>query len=109
MQQLRELAPQQIAELMHVSDKIALLNAQRNAEWNTPFTPENAKQAVFMFNGDVYEGVDANTLNIGAIRYLQGRTLAVRPVRPSASTGPDTALPFGNGDGICQFAREEFV
>lgn len=71
MQQLRELAPQQIAELMHVSDKIALLNAQRNAEWNTPFTPENAKQAVFMFNGDVYEGMDANTLDIGQIRYLQ--------------------------------------
>ncbi|EOC47407.1 hypothetical protein NM2005040_0899 [Neisseria meningitidis 2005040] len=73
MQQLRELAPQQIAELMHVSDKIALLNAQRNAEWNTPFTPENAKQAVFMFNGDVYEGMDANTLNTDQIQYLQGR------------------------------------
>lgn len=71
MQQLRELALQQIAELMHVSDKIALLNAQRNAEWHTPFTPENAKQAVFMFNGDVYEGMDANTLDIGEIRYLQ--------------------------------------
>lgn len=71
MQQLRELALQQIAELMHVSDKIALLNAQRNAEWHTPFTPENAKQAVFMFNGDVYEGMDANTLDIGQIRYLQ--------------------------------------
>lgn len=73
MQQLRELAPQQIAELMHVSDKIALLNAQRNAEWNTPFTPENAKQAVFMFNGDVYESMDANTLNTDQIQYLQGR------------------------------------
>lgn len=73
MQQLRELAPQQIAELMHVSDKIALLNAQRNAEWNTPFTPVNAKQAVFMFNGDVYEGMDANTLNTDQIQYLQGR------------------------------------
>ena len=55
MQELRQLAPQQIAELMHVSDKIALLNAERNAVWHTPFTPENAKQAVFMFNGDVYE------------------------------------------------------
>ena len=43
MRQLRELAPQQIAELMHVSDKIALLNAERNAEWHTPFTLENAK------------------------------------------------------------------
>lgn len=71
MRQLRELAPQQIAELMHVSDKIALLNAERNAEWHTPFTPGNAKQAVFMFNGDVYEGIAADTLKPEQIQYLQ--------------------------------------
>ena len=71
MRQLRELAPQQIAELMHVSDKIALLNAERNTEWHTPFTPDNAKQAVFMFNGDVYEGIAADTLKPEQIQYLQ--------------------------------------
>ena len=71
MQELRQLAPQQIAELMHVSDKIALLNAERNAAWHTPFTPENAKQAVFMFNGDVYEGIAADTLKSEQINYLQ--------------------------------------
>ena len=71
MRQLRELAPQQIAELMHVSDKIALLNAERNAEWHTPFTLDNAKQAVFMFNGDVYEGIAADTLKPEQIQYLQ--------------------------------------
>lgn len=71
MQKLRQLAPQQIAELMHVSDKIALLNAERNAAWHTPFTPENAKQAVFMFNGDVYEGIAADTLKPEQIDYLQ--------------------------------------
>ena len=71
MQELRQLAPQQIPELMHVSDKIALLNAERNAVWHTPFTPENAKQAVFMFNGDVYEGIAANTLKPEQIDYLQ--------------------------------------
>ena len=71
MRQLRELAPQQIAELMHVSDKIALLNAERNAEWHTPFTSDNAKQAVFMFNGDVYEGIAADTLKPEQIQYLQ--------------------------------------
>ncbi|MGN6963094.1 YaaA family protein, partial [Neisseria sp. P0016.S002] len=71
MQELRQLAPQQIAELMHVSDKIALLNAERNAVWHTPFTPENAKQAVFMFNGDVYEGIAADTLKPEQIDYLQ--------------------------------------
>ncbi|QEY24442.1 peroxide stress protein YaaA [Neisseria animalis] len=71
MSELRRLAPQQIAELMHVSDKIALLNAERNASWHTPFTPENAKQAVYMFNGDVYEGIDAPSLNPTQIQYLQ--------------------------------------
>ena len=71
MQELRQLAPQQIAELMHVSDKIALLNAERNTAWHTPFTPENAKQAVFMFNGDVYEGIAADTLKSEQINYLQ--------------------------------------
>ena len=71
MHTLRQLAPQEIATLMHVSDKIALLNAERNAVWHTPFTPENAKQAVFMFNGDVYEGIAADTLKPEQIDYLQ--------------------------------------
>ena len=71
MHTLRQLAPQEIAQLMHVSDKIALLNAERNAVWHTPFTPENAKQAVFMFNGDVYEGIAADTLKPEQIDYLQ--------------------------------------
>jgi len=71
MAELRQLAPHQLAELMHVSDKIALLNAERNAAWHTPFTPENAKQAVYMFNGDVYEGLSAETLDSDGIDYLQ--------------------------------------
>lgn len=40
MNDLRPLAPQQLAELMHISDKLALLNAERNANWQPPFTPE---------------------------------------------------------------------
>lgn len=71
MQDVRSLAPQDIANLMHVSDKIAVLNYERNSVWHTPFTPDNAKQAVFMFNGDVYEGLDAKNLNADGIAYLQ--------------------------------------
>jgi len=71
MDEVKPLAPQQIAALMHVSDKIALLNAERNAAWHTPFTPENAKQAVFLFNGDVYEGLAAATLAPDSLDYLQ--------------------------------------
>ena len=71
MDELRRLAPQDIAKLMHVSDKIALLNAERNAAWQPPFTPENAKQAVFLFNGDVYEGLAAESLPPAGVDYLQ--------------------------------------
>ena len=71
MEELRRLAPQDIAKLMHVSDKIALLNAERNAAWQPPFTPENAKQAVYLFNGDVYEGLAAESLPPAGVDYLQ--------------------------------------
>ena len=71
MDELRRLAPQDIAKLMHVSDKIALLNAERNAAWQPPFTPENAKQAVYLFNGDVYEGLAAESLPPVGVDYLQ--------------------------------------
>ena len=68
---LRQLAPQDMAKLMGVSDKIALLNTERNDNWQPPFTLDNAKQAVYLFNGDVYEGLNAATLPESAINYLQ--------------------------------------
>ena len=71
MDELRRLAPQDIAKLMHVSDKIALLNAERNAAWQPPFTPENAKQAVYLFIGDVYEGLAAESQPPAGVDYLQ--------------------------------------
>ncbi|WP_274584304.1 peroxide stress protein YaaA [Neisseria leonii] len=73
MAQLKPLAPQDLAGLMHISDKIALLNAERNAAWHTPFTPENAKPAVYLFNGDVYDGLNAAALGEAATAYLQHR------------------------------------
>jgi len=56
-----ELSPEQIASLMKLSDKLAGLNAARFGEWSQPFTPDNARQAILAFNGDVYSGLDANS------------------------------------------------
>ncbi|WP_259767405.1 peroxide stress protein YaaA, partial [Pseudomonas protegens] len=63
IQQLRELSPAQISELMHVSDKIGGLNAARFGNWTPAFTPENAKQALLAFKGDVYTGLNAESLS----------------------------------------------
>ncbi|GAA5216724.1 peroxide stress protein YaaA [Corallincola platygyrae] len=59
----RQLTPDQIASLMKISDKLAGLNAARFQEWQPDFTPDNAKQALLAFKGDVYEGMDANSFS----------------------------------------------
>ena len=58
-----KLSPAEIASLMSISDKLAGLNAARFAQWQQPFTNENARAAVLAFNGDVYTGLDAATLS----------------------------------------------
>ncbi|MEI2266171.1 peroxide stress protein YaaA [Erwinia sp. CGal63] len=58
----RDLTPAQIASLMDISDKLADLNAGRFQNWQTPFTPDNARQAMLAFKGDVYTGLAAETL-----------------------------------------------
>ncbi|MET0947190.1 MAG: peroxide stress protein YaaA [Pseudomonas sp.] len=70
--QLRELSPAQISELMHLSDKLSGLNAARFGSWTPAFTPENAKQALLAFKGDVYTGLQAETLSETELTYAQG-------------------------------------
>lgn len=67
----RTLAPQDLASLMKISDKLAQLNAQRFTDWHLPFTMQNAKQAVLAFNGDVYTGLDASSLSEKELMYAQ--------------------------------------
>ncbi|SEJ17878.1 peroxide stress protein YaaA [Pseudomonas sp. NFR16] len=69
--QLRELTPSQISELMDLSDKLAGLNAARFGSWTPAFTPENAKQALLAFKGDVYTGLAAETLSQTDLDYAQ--------------------------------------
>jgi cytoplasmic iron level regulating protein YaaA (DUF328/UPF0246 family) len=68
---LRELTPAQIGELMHLSDKLSGLNAARFGSWTPAFTPENAKPALLAFKGDVYTGLQAETLSEAELTYAQ--------------------------------------
>lgn len=71
IEQLRRLSPAEIAKLMDLSDQLALLNFNRYADWSLPFTPENAKQAVLAFDGDVYDGLDARHLSADDLDFAQ--------------------------------------
>lgn len=71
---LKQLAPHELAKLLGISDKLALLNTDRYHHWHLPFTPDNATQAIYLFNGDVYTGLEATTLDNKAINYIQQHT-----------------------------------
>ena len=68
---LRDKSPQQIAELMSLSDALSGLNVARYQAWSPKFTAKNSRQAVLAFNGDVYGGLDAKTLGEAELDWLQ--------------------------------------
>lgn len=59
----RKLSPADISSLMYISDKLAVLNAERFNDWKPDFTPDNARQAILAFKGDVYTGLQAETFS----------------------------------------------
>ncbi len=69
--QLKELEPHQVSNLMSISDKLGQLNAERFRDWHTPFTPDNARQAILAFKGDVYTGLDAESFNEDDFAFAQ--------------------------------------
>lgn len=68
---LRKLTTKQISQLMDVNPSIAELNFKRYADWHLPFTPENAKQAILAFKGEVYLGLKAWTFAEKDFHYAQ--------------------------------------
>ena len=69
--ELKKLSPQEVANLMGLSDQLAALNVGRYRDWSKKFTDENSKPAIYAFDGDVYDGFDAKTLNAKAIEFAQ--------------------------------------
>jgi len=84
---LRKLSVDQLMDLMGISPKLAQLNQERYFLWRPEFTPETARQALYAFRGDVYTGLDADSLlsdDIEAaqnqLRILSGLYGVLRPL-----------------------------
>ena len=71
IRRLRDLSSADISKLMNLSDNLAELNQTRYKKWKTPFKPENARQALFAFKGDVYLGLDAYNMSSDNIDFAQ--------------------------------------
>lgn len=102
----RKLSPEKIGKLMGVSDALAELNHQRFMNWGEPFTLANAKQALLAFKGDVYTGLDADTLGAADLNYAQkhlrilsGLYGLLRPLDLMQPYRLEMGLKFNNAGG----------
>ena len=68
---LRQQSPQQISDLMNLSDKLSALNVARYQAWSSRATEKNARQAALAFDGDVYGGLDARKLAADDLAWAQ--------------------------------------
>lgn len=68
---LRNYSPEDIGQLMNVSEKIATLNHERFGDWSRPFTADNARPALLAFKGDVYEGLNAGGFSEQEFEFAQ--------------------------------------
>lgn len=87
VKKLRTMSPKALGKLMSISDKLADLNAERYTTWEPDFTPENSRQCLFAFTGDVYQGMELSewkgpdfTLAQKQIRILSGLYGVLRPL-----------------------------
>lgn len=102
----RALNPEQIQDLMSVSTSIAELNHQRFMDWGLPFTSKNAKQSLLAFKGDVYVGLDAQSLDTAQmnfaqkhLRILSGLYGLLRPLDLMQPYRLEMGLSFANRGG----------
>ena len=70
IKELQQKNPDDLSSLMGLSEKLSLLNFDRNMNWTRPTKPsDSARQAIFAFKGDVYQGLDASSLSKSEIKY----------------------------------------
>ena len=101
---LKTYSAKKLSDMMDLSPKLGELNHQRYADWSPPFTPKNARPAVFAFNGEVYRGLDARSLSSADLdfaqhhlRILSGLYGVLRPLDLMQDYRLMMGTPFGLG------------
>ena len=68
---LKPYSPEELQKLMHLSKNLAQLNYDRYHDWHLPFNPQNAKQALLTFKGDVYAGMNVESFSEQDLMFTQ--------------------------------------
>ena len=112
---LKKKKPKALSQLMDISEKLAQLNWQRNQDWQTPFTKDNARQAVYTFDGDVYLGLNAYSLPLDKLEVLQDKLrilsglyglLKPLDLMQAYRLEMGTSLPIGKNKDLYEFWKK---
>ena len=72
---LQQKTPNEISHLMKLSESLTNLNIDRYQNWDCSACPKLTKPAIFTFDGDVYRGLDAESLSVNELQYAQKHLL----------------------------------
>jgi len=109
---IKKFKPVQLSSLMGISAKLADLNYERFLKWDLEHNLDNAKNAIFAFKGDVYIGLEAESLADSQLsflnqnlRILSGLYGALRPfdLIKEYRLEMGTALPNAKGGDLYKF------
>ena len=115
---LKKKSAKTLSELMHISPKLGALNYERNQNWSLPFSSNNARQAIYAFNGDVYRGLDAYTISEKKLDVLQNTVRIISwlygLLKPLDLIQPyrlemGTKFPVGKNKNLYEFWRKKIT
>lgn len=115
---LKKKSAKSLSKLMSISEALGQLNYERNQSWELPFTANNARPAVYAFNGDVYRGLDAYTIPEEKIEKLQNTVRILSGLygllKPTDLIQPyrlemGTKLTIGKHKNLYQFWKKDIT
>jgi len=115
---LSKLSRKKIGQLMHLSPNLSELNYNRYQAWQLPFNEENAQQAIFSFRGDVYIGLNADTMKATDLEFAQKHLRILSGMhgilRPNDLIQPHrlemgTKLPIRRKKNLYEFWKESIA
>ena len=115
---LKKKSAKGLSKLMSISDALGQLNYERNQEWQLPFNSDNARQAIYAFNGDVYRGLDAYTITEdkldtlqNSVRILSGLYGVLKPfdLMQPYRLEMGTKLPIGKNKNLYEFWKKNIT
>src|SRR5690554_7369307 len=113
---LKKKSARSLSKLMDISKDLSELNYQRNQDWQLPFTNDNARPAIYTFNGDVYRGLDVYSLDVkkldklqDTVRILSGLYGVLKPLdlMQAYRLEMGTKLPVGKNKNLYEFWKKK--